>query len=235
MNAAAPNGQWFGTVLADSLGGLILSPGVDQVLLPTRFDIVAAATSASPESTDVTRPTSRQVAVDALVQDYPQQSAETNPHIVGSEDVVPDAVVKNISIGGRNIHIFSPGVVAEGSLGFPANMATIAGSQTFQIGNLPVLNNLLYWNSPSRMLTEQVFQALARNADTRNDCVPEDRPVIGLLWDALPAFDWPESPSQSQAVGSEPEPMAKKPAHQAANQQDVSNVAVADQAELADS
>ncbi len=233
MNAAAPNGQWFGTVLADSLGGLILSPGVDQVLLPTDFDIVAAATSASPESTDVTRPTSRQVAVDALVQDYPQQSAETTSHIVGSEDVAPDAIVKNISIGGRNTHIFSPGVVAEGSLGLPTNMAA-AGSQTFQIGNLPVLNTLLYWNSPARMMTEQVFQALARNADTRNDCVPEDRPVSGLLWDVVPGLDWLESSSQTQAVGSEPEPMAKKPAHQAANQQDVSNVAVADQAELAD-
>ena len=127
VNAAAPNGQWFGTVLADAQGGLILSPGVDQVLLPTGFNIVSAAASASPESTDVTRPASRQVAVDAFVQDFPKQPGETASGIVGSEEVVPDAVVKNIPIGAETGHTLSARAEVIGSFGFPSEHGDTTG------------------------------------------------------------------------------------------------------------
>ncbi len=228
VNAAAPNGQWFGTVLADSQGGLILSPGVDQVMLPTGSENVSATTSASPESTDVTRPASRQVAVDALVQDYPQQSGETTSRSVGTEDVVPDAFVKSIPIGGGTTPIISASVLADGSLGFP--VATTAGSQTFQIGNLPALNTLLYWNSPAQMMAEQMFQALARRADALNDRRPVDQPLRDLVWDAGPRLDWLDVPSQSQAVVTQPGLAAEEPDQQANDQHGVPDNTAVDKA-----
>ena len=113
-------------------------------------------------------------------------------------------------------------------------MAIPPGSRTFQIGSLPLLNTLLYGNSPAQVMAGELFQTLARYADTRNDCRPEEQPVIGMIWDEVPGLDWLESTNQSHAVEAEPDTTAQKPAHQAAIQQDLAIIAVADQAELAD-
>ena len=47
VDSVAPNGQWFGAGVADSQGAMILSPGMDRVLLLTGSDIVSSMSSNS--------------------------------------------------------------------------------------------------------------------------------------------------------------------------------------------
>ncbi len=115
VNAATPYGQWFGTVLADSQGGLILSPGVDQVLVPAGSGNASAVTSANSESTDATRPASQLVLVGALAQDDPQETSGISL-MASSEDGKPDIFLRNGMLGGQTSSIVSASVVPSGSL-----------------------------------------------------------------------------------------------------------------------
>ena len=67
VNMATPIGQWFGTGVADSQGGMILSPGVDQLALPTGSFFGSSVTWTTPGNTETTSQANRLGLIDALV------------------------------------------------------------------------------------------------------------------------------------------------------------------------
>ncbi len=215
VNAATPYGQWFGTGLADSQGGLILGPGIDQLLLPTGFVPVSAATSNSPVSTDAARRTNQPVLVDALVKNDSLGTAEA-PVITDFEE-------------GEKVHGISASLLANRSLGFPTNVVSPPGGQTFLIGNLPLLNTLLYWNSPAQLMAEQVFLTLARStiAPAYFDLARES--LSNIIWNEASDPDWLNASNQPQAVGREIDTFAG-PLEQAFNRQEPLHVSAVDKA-----
>ena len=215
VNAATPYGQWFGTSLADSQGGLILGSGIDQLFLPTGFGPVSAATSNSPVSTDAARRTNQPVVVDALVNNESLGTADA-PVITDFEDR-------------ETVHNISASLLANRSLGFPTNVVSPPGGQTFLIGNLPLLNTLLYWDSPAQLMTEQVFLALARStvASAYVDLVRQS--LSNIIWNGASDPDWLDASSQPQAVGREIDPFAGE-LKQAINRQEPSHIDLVDKA-----
>ncbi len=189
VNAATPNGQWFGTGVADSQGGMILSPGVDRLLVPTGAEGASLANATSPDNLNTTVQANPQVLIDALTQHDSQETGETTALLAKSE------------------YRDEPQPVAAASLWLPVNGATQPLGQSFQIGNLPLLNFLLFQNSPGTLSADRLFLALVRSADDASDPHLVKRSFSSLIWDASPGLDWLEGISQLPAVESEAPPV----------------------------
>ena len=173
VDTLTPNGQWFGTSVADSQGAMILSPGVDQLVLPTGSDIVSAVTVNRPSTIETTDQSHHQLLINALSENDTEETQGTTPLLVDSE--------------GREE---SKPIIANASFGFPTNAATQSFGQLFQIGNLPLLNSFLYRNSPGELTADRLFLALANSANTPINLGLENPFFSGLIWDAAPGLDW---------------------------------------------
>ncbi len=220
VNAAAPNGQWFGTVLADAQGGLILSPGVDLVLLPTGSEKVSATASTTSENTDPTRPASRLQLIDALVQNDPHETADTI-FLTAAEDGKPDIVLRDGLMAVEARPVVSASAVASGSFGLQTNAGLPSGGLAFLIGNLPLLNSLLYRNSPAQLLTSELSLVLARSTSNLED--------LGMffgnaIWDTIPESDWSNTPGQSPTVGTDAYTFSGPPDQKAIDPMDASHI-----------
>ena len=109
-------------------------------------------------------------------------------------------------------------------------MAVPPVGQMFQIGNLPLLNTLLYRNSPAQLAQERIFQALSGSTDVPSDLGLVDPSIIGLIWDEVSALDWLPAPSRFPEVRKELCPFAETPEQQAFDHQEGSHIAVMDKA-----
>jgi Bacterial Ig-like domain (group 2) len=180
VNAVTPDGQWFGTGLADSQGAMILSPGIDRLLIPTGAEVVSLASAIRPGNSETTGQWSRQLLSDALISHDSDATEETTVLLAKPE--------------GQD----EPQPMTAASLWLPANAATLPLGQTFQIGNLPLLNNLLYQNSPGAPAVDRLFLALVRSADDTADPKLITRSLNSLIWDAFPGLDWLGALSESE-------------------------------------
>jgi hypothetical protein len=210
VNTVTPNGQWFGTGVADSQGGMILSPGVDRLLVPTGAEVASLANATSPGISDTTGQTNRQVLIDALTQHDSQETGETTALLAKSED--------------RD----EPQPMASASLWLPANGATQPLGQTFQIGNLPLLNSLLYQNSPGTLAAERIFLDSAARAN-----IPANLGLVkptSLIWDAVPELDWLVARNPIPSNGPQTDPFAETLDQHEIDQQKVPHYAVEDMA-----
>ena len=133
VDTVTPNGQWFGTGVADTQGAMILSPGVDRVGITLRV------------MESITRSVMPTMAVDDdnTVGDMKilTRSVRATLETDLSENIVDDMTGQERSPDQR-------------------------GGQTFQIGNLPWLNNFHYQNSPMVLVTDRLFQTLVLDTDT---------------------------------------------------------------------
>ena len=160
VDSVTPNGQWFGTGVADSQSALILSPGVDRVFLPTSSDNASSASMARPGNTETASQANRQVLNDAL----PLFDALELVGVEGGGET-PIAILGNSPLNGETSHIISAYVAPIGAPSFQPSMAIPPVGLMFQVGILPQLNTLLFWNGPGDQEVERLFQALARNSN----------------------------------------------------------------------
>jgi hypothetical protein len=219
VNTVTPDGQWFGTGVADSQGAMILSPGVDQLVLPTGSDVVSAVTLNRPSNIETTEQANHQLLINALSENDTEETQGTTPLLVNSE--------------GRE----EPRpIIASAPFGFPTNAATQSFGQVFQIGNLPLLNTLLFRNSPGDLAADRVFLALAQGADAPANLGLENPSLGSLVLDAAPGLDWLAAPGLFPEVGKETDLFARTPDPHAIDQQKVQHNAVTDMAfvDLAD-
>jgi hypothetical protein len=223
LGQTTPNGQWFGTGVADSQGAMILSPGIDQLLLPTGSEIISSAISTSPANTETTGQVNLKILIDTLVPHDSQEAVQTTSHLVSSEGETetPNTNLGSGPVGEVTGLIFSAGSLATGTLGFQAKMAIPAVDQMFQMGILPVLNILLYRNSPAQLATERFFQALAYSADTPHDFGLLSQPFNRMIWNENSGLDWLPSASQVPAVGAETDQCVGTINQKGTNQQSV--------------
>ncbi len=205
VNAVNPNGQWFGTGVTDSQGAMILSPGVDRLMLPAGSDMVSLVSLTNPSEAETTGRANPQVSKDALAEKDSQVSESTISLLVGSagEDETPVANIGNGPGGWETGHVVSAIKVSTGLFEIPAPIATPQGGQMFQIGNLPQLNNLLYQNSPAQLATDWLFQALVRSTDDAVDLGLENPFLKSAIWDQAPGLDLLTDPGQFLEVGKE--------------------------------
>ena len=112
-----------------------------------------------------------------------------------------------IMMGNDAATIPEPQPMATASLWLPTNGVIQPFGQTFQIGNLPLLNALLYQNSPGTLAAERLFQALVRIADDSADPHLVNRSLSRLIWDATPGLVWLEGTSELPSAESETHPL----------------------------
>ena len=191
VNVVYPNGQWFGTGLADSQGGMILSLGADPLVLPTSSVIVSSTTTTSPNNTETTNQANSQLLKDAPAQNDSQESAGTTALLAKSEDRDESQPM------------------ATASLWLPTNGVIQPMGQTFQIGSLPLLNSLLYRNSPGTIAAERLFLPLADSANAPVDFGLVNQSLSSLIWDTSPGLDWLEAMNQLPVAGSETHPFVE--------------------------
>ena len=205
VDTVTPNGQWFGTGVADSQSALILSLGVDRLLLPAGSDMISLVALSNPGSAETTGHANLRVIKDALAENDTQDSERMIGLFVGSggEDKMPIANVGNGPGGWQTGNVISAITVATGIFGFLAPIATPQGGQMFQIGNLPQLNNLVYQNSPAQLATDRLFRALVRSTDDAVDLRLENPFLKSAIWDEAPCLDLLTNPGQFLEVGKE--------------------------------
>jgi hypothetical protein len=173
VNSVNPNGQQFGTVLADTMSGLVVSRGLDRVTVDTN---VAPVSAAAP--TTAVETSSHQAAVQGTAEDRTSS-------LFGTEANDALAVISNGAVSSEStsvsLRVTPANLIVSGALAFQTNAAMLAATQiagqVFQIGNLPLVSALATGNA-SQQLTDRVFLALARWTDTAGD--------LNLDWLAIP-------------------------------------------------
>ncbi len=169
VNAVMPNGRSFSTVLADSQGALILSPGVDRIMLET----------AAPEVNSW--PGVRYSEALVNVEGHTRRGSQVEEESGASQYLSPGhgfvgveiAEFRNRNVDEETIDAVAVRVAVSSNLAFQASgqepNPDLRVRQAFQIGLRPVLNALLFLNSPGQQATEWLFLALAWNDGASND------------------------------------------------------------------
>ena len=213
VDTVTPNGQWFGTSVTDSQGAMILSPWVDQLVLPTGSGIVSTVTLNRPSNIETTDQTNHQLLINALSENDSEATQGTTPLHVNSE--------------GREE---PQPIIAHTSFGFPTNAAPQSFGQVFQIGNLPLLNTLLYRNSPGELTADRLFLALANGVDAPTSLGLVNLSLSSLMWDAALGLDWLAGPGQFPEVGKLTNPFTETPDQKTTDQQAILQFATEDTA-----
>jgi hypothetical protein len=99
--------------------------------------------------------------------------------------------------------------------------------QIFQIGSLPLLNSLLYRNSPRELTADRLFLALVNSAYGPADLGWLSQSFSSLIWDATPGLDWLDGPNQLAAAGTGAGSNIRIPVQQATDQKGASDIAFA--------
>jgi hypothetical protein len=186
-NSVAPYGHQVGLLLADTQGALILSPGVNQVMLATGY---VSPLDSSSRSTNVATETQGIVAITSAATE------NTASIVLGSEANDGLAVISNGAVGGDGSHTVPAGLVVTGALAFQTNGAAIAATQLVgqvtQVVNAPMVNILQSLNNPQQF-ADQLFLALARGTEAP---VSQDS-VNSLIWEGIGLQqDWLTVPTQ---------------------------------------
>ncbi len=221
VHAATPQGQWYGTGVADSQGAMVLSPGIDQLVLPTGSVFVSSASLTNPENTESTGQVNLQVLIDPHSQNDLQQTAGTSSNHVGSEggDENRFTILSNGPLGGEDGHVVSAKEIVSPPAG-----------KIFQVGTSPLLNTIFYRNNPGQLASDRFLLALFCIADIPANLGLENPSHRSLISDEAPWLDWVAASSQMPVVEAETDLFTGMPDQLATNQQEVSHIAVVDKA-----
>ncbi len=178
VSSVTPNGQWFGTNLADAQGGLILSQGVTQLLLPSNLgydsnrDFSAQTSNDRPETGAPAQITlESHEAIPAISLDDATQTPEAN-------EKPALAAFSNGAFAGETAHPLPASLVVSGLLAFqtngvPITAAPLAG-QVVQIANAPLTSLPAIANPPQDSVDRWIL-ALASAADGQGDANGSDQ------------------------------------------------------------
>ncbi len=150
VSAVTPNGQQFSTEVADTEGAMILSPGVDQVQVQTsvgyesNHDMLWQVPAIGDTISEVNY---RRANVDlfADTQSDVKAGASETPITTQTSLVVPEVDAPPVGFGNGTVS-------AATSIAIPQFVG-----QVFYFGTLPLLNTLLYENSPAQSVTNRLF------------------------------------------------------------------------------
>src|SRR5262249_26262423 len=132
-----PGNVFYGTTLADSQSGWILSPGTDRLSVPTG---VAVPTTVAPAATDHTADAQTRGFVAEQVDHLP--SANRGAILRASDDQEIPSIIANGAVIGEQIYAVPEGVLVTGALvSQPASSALPLG-QMIQLANVPFANLL---------------------------------------------------------------------------------------------
>ncbi len=148
--ATTPNGRWYDTMLADAQGGMILSPGISEVLLPADTADVSNRQELPARAEYETNQDSFSrilMANDAPVE-IESRRADAAPRASGESKEETSVI----------IGLVTPPNGQERS----ADLRIPPGVQVFQIGGIPVLNLFLDRQSPTGWEITRLFEALVR-------------------------------------------------------------------------
>ncbi len=171
VNAATPLGERFATMVADSLGTMILSPGADQIPVPTNVGY------------DSNRDISAQASTKISAESASAPTSDT-PLIVQSVDVPPEAA-ENLTPPTGQVMI---GIVPPMS-GFEP-VADARGGQTIYLSAWPVIDTSLSLKAPLAAGMDVIFVSA--------DSQAADQPPESSRLDAVDkvfaewAIDWNE-------------------------------------------
>ncbi len=208
VNSATPNGERFDTTLTDTQGGLILTEGVDRLMIVTgATDVIASVSmpmSTATTTTDMAFLTSHQVSIDMLARSFAPEASGPSSLLVGSEggDGAALVVLSNGVVAGESasVHTVPVNLIVTGALAFQTNTNPVAATQlsgqVMQVANISWLNLLNV--SGQQSAAERMFLATARGTDAPTELGQLSQSLNGLLWGmAAPQLDWLVDPAQT--------------------------------------
>jgi hypothetical protein len=156
VNSVAPSGRHFTTEVADDQGQYVLSPGLDRLVIQTG---ISPLTLVEPGRADNAVP-----ALDI----HGQVLLDPTKRVGGTGEGSRLLLGNEVSDGLAMLNTF------DGELAIQANVDTKMANPVFQIGTLPLLNTLLFQNSPRQLATDKLFLALGRCSDAVGDAGQDD-------------------------------------------------------------
>ncbi len=148
--ATTPNGHWYGTMLADAQGGMILSPGISEISLGSDVAFDSNREELPPQARyEANQDSPIRILIN---NDAPAESENRRPDaapLAGAESKEEAPVIVGL-VPPTNGQVWSP------------DLRTPPGVQVFQIGGIPLLNVFLDQQSPARLEITRLLEALAR-------------------------------------------------------------------------
>ncbi len=203
VDTVTAGGQTFGTGLTDFDSAMILSPGVDSLMVPTSFGLVSSINSLGTDNLVAATTASHHEDFDNLNSNLTRETAAALMPLLESDvnEATPLGVLSNGTVAGETpfvSHTVPASLIVTGALAFQPGAQPTATSigQVIQIGNAPLLVSFSSGMN-SRDLVDKLFQAWSRKAEAPAE---NDSPSVwsrSMNWDAL-QLDWLPMLNQSQ-------------------------------------
>jgi N-acetylneuraminic acid mutarotase len=191
-----PNGHEFATQVDDAQGQLVLSPGVDSLVVPTG----ASATLAFDPSDTRVLQTATVISQHDLVESGNPEETAGAPALDQETDVSIDLAISEAATGETTpARILAAAMGARDAVAIPVNQTTIAstqiGGQVFLVGGSPLLNLILVNNGQELDAASWLAPAAGQRTDAGGDSAQISAPDIAS--DAL--LRWLSTSSRVQA------------------------------------
>ncbi len=203
VDSVTAGGQNFGTGLTDFDSAMVLSPGVDSLMIQTSFGLVSWINSLGTDTVVSATTAGRHENIDNLNNNVARETAVALTPFLESDvnEAAPLGVLSNGTVAGETPvvnHAVPTSLIVTGALAFQPGALPSASAigQVFQIGNALPLNTFFSAIS-SRDLVDKLFQAWSRRTETPAE---NDSPNVwsrSVNWDAL-QLDWLPMSNQSQ-------------------------------------
>jgi YDG domain len=183
VNSATPNGQHFDTGLTDSQSGMILSPGINQVEVPTGLEPSqqpAFASAATP--TDVKSEPDQQT----------QASMFLGPLLLSdSEEPTAIRLLANGSAADQAPvpHQAPANLIVSGALAFQPSRDVLV-TRPWDVQVIQIASSPEFASRSTQPIVDRLFLALAHARE-----VAVELSLLAPIWDAFSQLDWLEASS----------------------------------------
>ncbi len=183
VNSATPNGQHFDTGLTDSQSGMILSPGIDQVEVPTGVEPLR-----QPAFASAVTPTDAKAGLEqqTLASMFPGPLLP-----VESEEPTAIALLANGSTADQaTMPRQAPAnLVVSGALAFQPSRDVLA-TRPWDVQVIQIAASPEFASRPAQPIVDRLFLALAHASEAAGELS-----LLAPIWDAFTKLDWLEESS----------------------------------------